>query len=87
MKVGPLSSAHPDAVVHAVDGLGEGTFGGVYLVAGEEAGDLIALLDSAEVARRSDDADAGVGRELGVGLVPVLLNVIPRLVTRLAIAQ
>src|ERR1700722_7046060 len=87
MKAWLLRGAHLDAVVHAIDGLGEGTFGGVHLVGGEEACDLIALLDAAEIPRCSHDAHAGVRGELRMHLVPVLPDVGPGLLAGLAITQ
>ena len=86
-EAGLFIVAAADAVVDAVDGLGEGSFGGVDVVSGEKALDLVAALHRAEAACGGYDADAGVGGELGVDLVPVLLDVIPGDVTGLWLAE
>ncbi len=52
--------------------LREGAFGGVDLVGGEEVVYFVALVDAAEGASGCNDANAGVGGELGVDLVPVV---------------
>ena len=43
---------------------------------GEEVLYFVALVDAAEGASGCDDANAGVSGELGVNLVPVLLDVV-----------
>ena len=79
VEIGLLSGAKLDAGVDAVEGFGEGSLGGFDGVGGEEGGDLVAFLLGAEGARGGDDADSGVGSELGADVVPVVADVVPGL--------
>ena len=54
---------------------------------GEEVLYFVALVDAAEGASGCNDANAGVGGELGVNLVPVLLDVGPGLVAGFAVVE
>ena len=49
-----LCGTQLDAIIHAVDGLGESTLRGLDFMGGEEADDVIPLFDAAEVARCRD---------------------------------
>ena len=85
IEVGFLGSAELDAGVDAVEGLGKGAFGGFDRVGAEEGGDFVTLFLGAEGADCGDDADAGVGGELGLDLTPVIADVVPSLLLGLAL--
>ena len=53
----------------------------------EEAGYVVALRYAAEGASGCNDADAGVGGELGVDLVPVVADVVPGLDAGVGVLQ
>jgi hypothetical protein len=87
MKIRLLGGAELYAGVDAVDGFVEGACRGIDRMIAEEAGDLLSAFGGAEGAGGGNDADARVGGELGVHLVPVLLDVGPGLGAGGALAE
>ena len=79
VKAGFLGGAELDAGIDAVDGFGQRSGGGVHWVSAKEIYYFVAALRSAERTGSGDDTDPGVGGELGVNFVPVLLDVGPGL--------